>query len=199
MKHLFVMILSLVLVLSAQAQRAKPKPTILIAWYSVTGHTEEMAMAVAEGARSVPGVRVQVLPVDSVRETTLLHAQAIIVGSPVYNGNVAPTVQQFINNWPFDGQPMKDKIGAAFVSAGGFSAGEELVQLNILHSMLIFNMIVVGGPDWKTAFGASAVVDEAGTGTAEDSKKYFLAKGRHLGKRVAQLTLKCTKNRMETR
>ncbi len=199
MKYLFVMFMLLTLALSVQAQTSHLKPTILITWYSVTGHTEEMAQAVAQGASSVPGVQVQALPVDSVREPMLLRAQAIIVGSPVYNGNVAPAVQQFINNWPFDGQPMKDKIGAAFVSAGGFSAGEELVQLNILHSMLIFNMIVVGGPDWKTAFGASTVVEEAGTGKPEDSKKYFLAKGRRLGKRVAQLTLECYNNKMEIR
>jgi multimeric flavodoxin WrbA len=50
-----------------------------------------------------------------------------------------------MNRWPFEGTPLKDKIGAAFVSAGGISAGEELTQLSILHSMLIFGMIVVGG------------------------------------------------------
>ena len=137
MRHTSLMALLLVFCISAFAQTSQTNPTVLIAYYSVTGNTEEMAQAVAEGARSVHGVHVQMLPVDSVQESMLVQADAIIIGSPVYNGNVAPQVQQFINDWPFDGQPMKDKIGAAFVTAGGFSSGEELVQLTILHSMLI--------------------------------------------------------------
>ena len=52
---------------------------------------------------------------------------------------------------------MRDKVGAAFVTAGGISAGEEAVQLAILRAMLVYNMIVVGGADWTAAFGASAV------------------------------------------
>ncbi len=195
MKGFFLMVLLLVFGVAVLAQTGKTEPTVLIVYYSVTGNTEEMAKAVAEGARSVHGIRVHALPVDSVRENMLVQADAVIIGSPVYNGNVAPQMQQFINDWPFDGQPMKDKIGAAFVTAGGYSAGEEMVQLNILHSMLIFNMIVVGGPDWKTAFGASAVMEEqAGKSTPEECANYYLNKGKRLGKRVAQLVLKLDGN-----
>ncbi len=190
MKPIALYILLLLSAVSLWAQASHSKPTVLIAYYSVTGHTEEMARAVARGARSVSGVRVRLAPVDSVNERMLLQADAVIVGSPVYNANVAPQVQQFINDWPFDGQPMKDKIGAAFVSAGGFSAGEELAQLNVLHSMLIFNMIVVGGANWKSAFGASAVVEERPEPTDTKTwESYFNDKGRALGKRVAELTV----------
>ena len=118
----------------------------------------------------------------------MLQADAIIVGSPVYNANVSPQVMQFINNWPFKGGPLKNKIGAAFVTSGGISAGEELVQLNILHSMLIFGMIIVGGDSWESAFGASAVTAEKPFDDQDEINKKFLQKGYNLGKRVAEVT-----------
>jgi NAD(P)H dehydrogenase (quinone) len=172
----------------AQPPGDKP-PTILIAYYSSQGHTRAMAEAVARGASAVPGAGVRIKLVADVAEKDLLDADAIIVGSPVYNANVAPQVQEFINRWPFRGAPMRDKIGGAFVTGGGISTGEELVQLSILHSMLVFGMIVVGGPEWTSAFGASAVVEEGpfkhSGGATVDS--LFLSKGEALGKRVASL------------
>jgi NAD(P)H dehydrogenase (quinone) len=163
---------------------------VLIVYYSAQGHTQAMAEAVAKGARSVSGVNVKLLPVAEATTQEVLAAAAIVVGSPVYNANVAPEVQKFINNWPFEGAPLRDKIGATFVTAGGISAGEELVQMNILHSMLIFGMIVVGGPNWQQPFGASGIVAEEPFQTGKQLGKVeaqFLAKGEALGKRVAEL------------
>jgi hypothetical protein len=64
--------------------------------------------------------------------------------------------------------------------------------------MLIFGMIVVGGPDWTSAFGASAITGEppfvksdSGTGIAPE----FVKKGEALGKRVAELAVKWKRNR----
>ena len=162
---------------------------VLIVYYSKQGHTRKMAEAVAEGARSVPFVEVKLMNVREAKNSDVLAADAIIVGSPVYNANVAPPVQSFINRWPFRGAPLRDKIGAAFTSAGGISAGEELVQLNILHSMLIYGMMVVGGPVWQSAFGASAVVEEEPFTEPPNGKihPHFLKKARALGERVAAL------------
>jgi NAD(P)H dehydrogenase (quinone) len=163
---------------------------VLIVYYSVQGHTKVMAEAVAKGARSVSGVNIKLLPVAEATMKEVLAADAIILGTPVYNANIAPPIQQFINSWPFEGAPLRDKIGAAFVTAGGFSAGEELVQMNILHSMLIFGMILVGGPDWQQPFGASGIVAETPFHTERQFGKVdtrFLAKGEALGKRVAEL------------
>jgi len=151
-----------------------------------------MAHSVAEGARSVEGAEVLLLSVDEVSADQLIEADAIIVGSPVYNANVTPEISKFIASWPFNGQPLKDKIGAAFVTAGGISAGEELVQMNILQSMLIFGMIVVGGPDWTQPFGASAVTGEPPfeVGEPEEIADQFKEKGFLLGERVAKIMLK---------
>lgn len=178
--------LSAILLLIPNAASAQH---VLVAYYSATGHTALMADAVGEGARSVRGSEVRVLSVDKVSHADILWADALIVGSPVHAANVSAPVIGFLNSLPLDGQ-MRDKLGAAFVTAGGISAGEETVQLSILRAMLVYNMIVVGGPEWQEAFGASAVTGEA---PFEDTSKVatvdslFLGKGTKLGKRVAEL------------
>ena len=162
---------------------------ILITYYSKTAHTQSMAEEVAKGASSIPGVQVVLKRIDQTTTKDLLNADAIILGSPVYNANLAPEVVQFMSTWPFEGNPLKDKIGAAFVTAGGISAGEELAQVNILQSMLVFGMVVVGGDDWTSAFGASAITNE-GVFKTENLDKLFLQKGFSLGKRVAKIAKK---------
>jgi NAD(P)H dehydrogenase (quinone) len=162
---------------------------ILIAYYSKTAHTQSLAEEVAKGALSVSGVQVVLKNIAQTTTKDLLDADAIIIGSPVYNANLAPEVVQFMSKWPFEGNPLKDKIGAGFVTAGGISAGEELAQVNLLHSMLIFGMIVVGGDDWTSPFGASAITNEGIFKTGQ-LDKIFLQKGFNLGKRVATIALK---------
>ena len=165
---------------------------VLIVFHSETGNTEQMAQSVAEGVRTVEGVEVILKSVDDVTSDQLVESDAIIVGSPVYNANVSPEISAFIASWPFEGQPLKDKVGAAFVTAGGISAGEEIVQMNILQSMLVFGMIVVGGPDWTQPFGASAITGEPpfDVNEPEETSEQFKQKGFLLGERVARVTLK---------
>ena len=162
---------------------------VLITFYSKTAHTQSLAEEVAKGAQSIPGVQVILKSIHQTTTKDLLDADAIIIGSPVYNANLAPEVVQFMSEWPFEGNPLKDKIGAAFVTAGGISAGEELAQVNILQSMLVFGMVVVGGDDWTSAFGASAITNEGVFKTAQ-LDKLFLQKGFSLGKRVATIAKK---------
>lgn len=162
---------------------------VLVTYYSVDGHTKTLAESVSRGVISIEGVNVKLCPVHEVEHTDLLEAQAIIVGSPVYNANIAPAVSEFIMSWPFEGEPLKNKIGAAFVTGGGISAGEELAQLNILHSMMIFGMIIVGGSPWEQAFGASAITGELPFYSVDGGlDEIFLNKGYQLGKRVAEIT-----------
>jgi NAD(P)H dehydrogenase (quinone) len=170
---------------------SQDKTTVAVFYYSQTGHTKAMAGAVADGAGLVDSVEVILRSVKEATREEVLKADAIIIGSPVHNANIAPPVMRFINSWPFDGTPLKDKIGAAFVTAGGISAGEDLVQLNILQAMLIYGMIVVGGPHWQSAFGASAITEEEPFRNVQQSRQlpeHFLEKGRELGRRVAELT-----------
>ena len=183
MKFFKISLALLLFSINTQAQN------ILITYYSKTAHTQSLAEEVAKGASSIPGVQVVLKRIDQTTTKDLLNADAIILGSPVYNTNLAPEVVQFMSTWPFEGNPLKDKIGAAFVTAGGISAGEELAQVNILQSMLVFGMVVVGGDDWTSAFGASAITNE-GVFKTENLDKLFLQKGFSLGKRVAKIAKK---------
>jgi len=155
----------------------------------VTGHTRLMAEAVAEGARGEVGAEVRLRSVDEAGAEDLLWADAVVVGGPVRSGNASPEVTTFLNTMPFGGE-MKDKVGAAFTTGGGISAGEELAQVAVLHAMLVYGMIVVGGPDWTGAFGASAITGEEPFTDTPDGIRVapaFLEKARALGRRVAEV------------
>jgi NAD(P)H dehydrogenase (quinone) len=180
--------LTLLLGLS-QALFAQSLPIILITYHSESGKTRAMAEAVAKGVSEVQDVNYILKPIAEVTEEEILNASAIILGSPVYNGNMTPQVQEFINSWPFNGRPMKDKIGAVFVTGGGFSLGEEAVMFSIIRSMLIHGMIIVGGDELEAAFGASAITGE-GDFANKEVQDIFLKKAVGLGRRVGEIVLK---------
>lgn len=177
----------------------QPKATVAVVYFSEKGHTKAMAEAVAKGARSVEGVTANLKAIPEAKLEDVSAADAVIVGSPVYKGNVAPQVQTFINSWPLKEGVMRNKTGAAFVTASGISAGEEMTQFDIIKSMLICQMIVVGGPDAGQPFGASAVSESPWPTKPADKKdeglvaEYFLKKGEALGKRVAEVAVRMKK------
>lgn len=164
-------------------------PKILIAYFSKSGSTAALAESIAKGAESVSGVEVWLRSIDQIQTNEILEASAIILGSPVYNANPAPQVLEFINSWLFENRPLMDKIGAAFVTGGGFSIGEEEVMIGILKAMLIHGMILVGGDSVEASFGASGITGE-GPYSKEKLDEIFLDKGFGLGRRIAELTLK---------
>ncbi|SIS73631.1 flavodoxin family protein [Belliella pelovolcani] len=179
---LLIFILGIVQVTSAQSL-----PKVLITYHSESGKTKAMAEAVAKGVSSVKEVDFILKPIAEVTKDEILQASAIILGSPVYNGNITPEVQAFINSWPFDGRPLKNKIGAVFVTGGGFSIGEEATMFAMIRSMMIHGMIIVGGEELEAAFGASAITGE-GDFADREVQEIFLKKAEGLGRRVGELT-----------
>ena len=147
-----------------------------------------MAEAVAKGVAEVQGVDYILKPIADVTEVEILHASAIILGSPVYNANMTPEVQAFINSWPFEGRPLKDRLGAVFVTGGGFSIGEEAVMFSMIRAMMIHGMVIVGGDEVEAAFGASAITEE-GDFVGKEVQEIFLKKAAGLGRRVGILVL----------
>lgn len=184
MKIVFRCTLAVVCLLLCSNSIAQSK--ILIAYHSPTGNTKSLGEAIEKGAKSVADMHVQLKAIDEVSPEDLLQADAIILGSPVYNGNVTPEVQAFINSWPFENRPLKNKIGAAFASGGGISIGEEAVLISIIRSMLIHGMLIVGGDSIEAAFGASSVTVEGPFANGQ-FEEIFMEKAEGLGRRVAEL------------
>jgi NAD(P)H dehydrogenase (quinone) len=174
------------------------KARVLIAYHSVMGHTAALAKAVEEGAIKVPNVEVKRLPTSEVQCSDLFGADAVIVGSPVYWSNMSAEVKTFLDRWTHDCKvlppafEMKDKIGAAFVTAGEVSSGKEVTLLTIIAAMLGNRMIVVSDGE---ALGAAATTGE---GKAPISEK-DIDQGRRLGERVAQVAIQFKRGRQEAR
>jgi NAD(P)H dehydrogenase (quinone) len=158
---------------------------VLVAYHSLSGNTERMAEAVAQGAKGIPGTMVIMKRVGQVTSDDLFSSDAIVVGSPVYWSNMSGEVKTFFDNWQFKFGvfpefKMKNKIGAAFATGGQLSGGKEVTMLTILAAMLGNQMIVVSGGG---AFGASATTE--GDSPGIDNKE--LADARALGRRVAEV------------
>lgn len=172
--------------LSRAAELEAVRPIrVLVAYHSLSGNTEKMAQAVAEGAKGVPETQVMLKRVGQVTAEELFAADAIVIGSPVYWSNMAGDVKTFIDNWQFKFGvfpefKLRNKVGAAFATGGQISSGKELTMLSILAAMLGNQMIVVSGGG---AFGASATTEGNSSGIDEQE----LASARDLGRRVAEV------------
>jgi NAD(P)H dehydrogenase (quinone) len=163
-----------------------PHPVrVLVTYHSLSGNTEQMAEAVADGAKSVPGTEVILKRVGHVTAEDLFSSDAVIVGSPVYWSNMSGEVKTFFDNWQlkfgvFPEFKMKNKVGAAFATGGQTAGGKEITMLTVLAAMLGNQMIVVSGGG---AFGASATTE----GDSPGIDKKELAEAETLGRRVADV------------
>lgn len=157
---------------------------VLIAYHSAGGHTAALAQAVAEGARLEPGVVVKLESVGAVTCAELLATDALVVGSPVYWSNMSAEVKAFFDRFTLEcgmlppAFPMRDKLGAAFVTAGEVASGKETTLAGILAAMLGNRMLVLSEGQ---ALGATATTGEGGL----PLKPEALEEGRRLGRRVA--------------
>ena len=178
-----------VVVWSTETYAGEPAPLVkvLVTYHSLSGNTERLAEAVADGAKTVPGTMTLLKRVGKVTADDLFSADAVIVGSPVYWSNMSGEVKTFFDNWQFKFGvfpefKMKNKIGAAFATGGQVSSGKEVTMLTILAAMLGNQMVVVSGGG---AFGASATTE--GDSHGVDHKE--LADAKELGRRVAEIAV----------
>ncbi len=153
---------------------------VLIVYASKSGNTAKMAEAVADGARSVKNVVVELKRVDNATVDDLVDADAIVLGSPDYFGQMTSGMKGFIDRSVKVHGKLEGKVGGAFTSAGGTASGAETTLISILEAMLVHGMIIQGRSDDKH-YGCAAV----GAPKAKE-----LNDCKTLGERVAALTLK---------
>jgi len=193
---------------------------ILVLYYSMYGHIETMAKAIAEGARSVGGTEVvikrvpdtmapevakkygakldQAAPIASPDE--LPQYDAIIFGTPTRFGNMAGQMRNFLDRtgdlWVKGA--LIGKVGSVFTSTGT-GGGNESTILTFIPTLLHQGMIYVGLPyalpemmDISEVRGGSPY--GAGTIAAPDGSRLPSAKeltmARFQGKHVAGIAAK---------
>jgi len=153
-------------------QAADPQPvTVLVVYHSASGNTEKMAQGVAEGAKTVSGTSVVLKRVGEVAADDLLSSDAVIVGSPVYFGNMSGEVKTFFDNWNLkfrlsQERRIGNKVGGAFATGASISSGKEITILTIVGAMLLNQMIVVSGGG-----GVSASASTGPTSPGIDDKE----------------------------
>jgi NAD(P)H dehydrogenase (quinone) len=145
---------------------------VLVVYYSLYGHVHALAEAVAEGARSVAGVEVDVrrvpetlspevlakmravecqaaqshIPVCTVDE--LGRADAVIFGTPTRFGNMCGQMRQFLDG---TGQlwakgALVGKVGGVFTSSNTQHGGQETTIISFHLTLLHHGMVVAGLP-----------------------------------------------------
>src|ERR1051326_5104738 len=98
----------------------KAARNILVAFYSLTGNTEQMAHGVVEGVQRVAGVAVQLKKVEEVTKADLDKADGILLGCPTYFGNIPGKMKVVLDDWSWKMKvDFTDKIGGAFSTGGG--------------------------------------------------------------------------------
>ncbi len=89
---------------------------VLVVYYSRTGNTEKMAKAVAEGAKSVSNVEVELNYFVEAEE--LGGFDAILVGTPTYHHDMPIDIKMLFEEAAVKGVNLKAKKGATFGSYG---------------------------------------------------------------------------------
>ena len=153
---------------------------VLIVYYSRSGNTAKMAEAVAEGVRKVDGVSVEVRKVAEATPDDLYHADAVILGSPVYYGTMAAELKKLIDDSIKYHRKLDGKVGAAFCSSGAEHGGNETTVLDILKALLIHGMVIQGDPE-SDHYGSVAI-------DAPDERSKNSC--RRMGERTARLAVK---------
>lgn len=110
-------------------QRKKRKrafvPKILILYYSRTGNTEKIANAIAEGARTIGNVEVDVeFHVDA---DDFNKYDAILIGTSTYYHDMPMDIKRLFEEAAMKRVNLKDKTGAAFGSYGWSGEAPKLV------------------------------------------------------------------------
>ena len=140
---------------------------VLVLYYSSYGHVEQMADAVAEGARGVDGVEVTVkrvpelVPEEVARKGNfkldqaaavaspgeLADYDAILFGTPTRFGNMASQMRNFLDQtgglW-VEGK-LIGKLGSVFTSTGT-GGGNETTITSFWHTLAHHGMVIAGLP-----------------------------------------------------
>ena len=176
------------------AQDVQTKQTefkVLVVYYSQTGNTEKMAKAVVQGAMKITGVTAVAKNVAEVSEEDLKTADAILLGSPTYYGDMAGPMKAFIDDWFFKFRaPLVDKVGGAFSSGLGETGGKEHVIYSLIIAMMNAGMVVAGPLSEGMGMAGVSALDPV----SDTALKECRALGEHVANVARRLKAGVSKN-----
>jgi NAD(P)H dehydrogenase (quinone) len=191
---------------------------ILVLYYSLHGHTGDMARQVARGVESIEGVSARLRTVPPVSSEASPRAAAVpesgppyatradlaecaglVMGSPTRFGNMSAALKYFIDGtsseW-FSGA-LAGKPAGVFTSTASLHGGQESTLLSMMLPLLHHGMIIAGLP-----YTEPGIITTSAGGTPYGASHYSGWEGerglddteaelcRALGKRVAGFALK---------
>jgi len=117
----------------------------IVVYYSRSGNTKKMAEIIAKSMND-NGLPTECKSVDKTSVEDMTAADAIVMGSPTYYGQMAPQLMQLLTDSVSKHGQLAGKVGGAFASSANIGGGNETTILGILEAMLIHGMIIPGEP-----------------------------------------------------
>lgn len=154
-------------------------PKVLVLYHSTYGHIEQMAEAVAAGAREVEGAVVDIKRVPELVPEELARASgykldqagpiatvddlpnydAIIIGAGTRFGTVASQMRNFLDQtggiWAKGA--LVGKVGGAFTATATQHGGQETTLIGLIQTLLHHGLVVSGLP---YAYAGQMTMDE---------------------------------------
>ncbi len=125
---------------------------VAVVYHSGYGHTEAVAQHVIEGAKSVSGVEVMVVPAADITSpesealTQLDSADAMIFGSPTYMGSASAAFKGFMeaSSTRWMEQRWADKLAAGFTNSGSMNGDKQNTLIEFMTFAMQHSMIWTG-------------------------------------------------------
>ncbi|MEM2905643.1 MAG: flavodoxin domain-containing protein [Candidatus Bathyarchaeia archaeon] len=156
---------------------------VLVIYDSRTGRTEKLAEAVAEGARQVPGIAVELKRADAVTVQEVVDAEGYAFGSPSHYSIMSGKMLTLLTDLHAVRQKMAGKPMAVFTSGTG---GQVTALENIDRIIGVFNPTFV-----KPGIAAETVPARANPWAVDRLQ------AAHLGERLAKAVVRKTRRKRE--
>lgn len=114
---------------------------LAIVYDTKTGNTAKMAEYLIEGFTAVDGAEAKAFPITAVDEEYVKASDALIVGTPTYNGYLTARMKAWLESTPAK-LNVAGKLGGACATAAFIHGGGDLAIQCILTHLLVDGMMV---------------------------------------------------------